>query len=262
MFDMSCGTACGIVSSMTGADKIRENRLRRMAERQGLVLQKSRRRDALAWDYETYQLRDAKTHRLVYQRGGQEYGLSLHAIETFLTLNRTPLPIVDVDGDGNWPDEMLHTLGLIVVRFSALEFCAERLLYGFISDSDLGILVVAGQDMSWKLDRLRSIHDELEPSEVVDALKGWIDGTTELNKRRNLLVHSVWSMGPNGLPVGYRPKGRGKWKMEGLEVTPELLAELAAHISDGTAVAVKISAGLAGHPQWKGAPLDEAGAAG
>jgi hypothetical protein len=62
---------------------------------------------------------------------------------------------VDVDGDGSWSDEMLRSLGLIVLRFSALEFCAERLLYGFISDSPLGILLVAGQDMSWKLDRLR-----------------------------------------------------------------------------------------------------------
>jgi hypothetical protein len=243
---------------MTEADKIRENRLRRMAERQGLTLQKSRRRDALAWDYETYQLRDAKTHRLVYQRGGQEYGLSLDAIETFLALNGGPLPIVDVDGDGNWPDEMLRSLGLIVVRFAALEFCAERLLYGFVSDSDLGILVVAGQDMSWKLDRLRAIHNELEPSEAADALRDWIDGAKELNDRRNLLVHSVWSMGPNGLPVGYRPRGRGKWKLEGLEVTPEQLVELAADVSEGTATAVGISNALSGHPQWKGRPADQA----
>jgi hypothetical protein len=32
-------------------EKVRENRLRRMAERQGLVLHKSRRRDPLALDY-------------------------------------------------------------------------------------------------------------------------------------------------------------------------------------------------------------------
>jgi len=33
------------------AEKVRENRLRRMAERQGLELRKSRRRDARAKDY-------------------------------------------------------------------------------------------------------------------------------------------------------------------------------------------------------------------
>jgi hypothetical protein len=32
-------------------DKVRENRLRRMAERRGLKLVKSRRRDEHAWDY-------------------------------------------------------------------------------------------------------------------------------------------------------------------------------------------------------------------
>lgn len=38
------------------ADQIRENRLRRMAERQGLTLQKSRRRDPLALGYGTFQV--------------------------------------------------------------------------------------------------------------------------------------------------------------------------------------------------------------
>jgi hypothetical protein len=36
---------------MTSEDKVRENRLRRMAQRQGLTLSKSRRRDPLAVDY-------------------------------------------------------------------------------------------------------------------------------------------------------------------------------------------------------------------
>lgn len=36
--------------------KVRENRLRRMAGRQGYRLTKSRRRDPLATDYETYRL--------------------------------------------------------------------------------------------------------------------------------------------------------------------------------------------------------------
>jgi hypothetical protein len=37
-------------------DKIRENRLRRMADRQGLVLRKSARRDPRATDYGLYAL--------------------------------------------------------------------------------------------------------------------------------------------------------------------------------------------------------------
>jgi hypothetical protein len=36
---------------MSEVDRVRENRLRRMAQRQGMQLQKSRRRDPLAQDY-------------------------------------------------------------------------------------------------------------------------------------------------------------------------------------------------------------------
>jgi hypothetical protein len=100
---------------------------------------------------------------------------------------------------------MLRSLGLIVLRFSGLEFCAERQVYGFISDSTLGILVVAGQDMSWKLERLRAIRTALEPSDATEALKGWIEGVAKLNDRRNQLIHSFWTTGDNGWPVGLPP---------------------------------------------------------
>ena len=46
--------------------------------------------------------------------------------------------------------------------------------------------------------------------------------------------------------------------MHGLEVTAAELEELANNIREGTALALKISAELAGHPQWKGRTLDEA----
>ncbi len=45
---------------MTLEEKVRENRLRRMAERRGLVLTRSRRRDPLALDYGLYRLLRAK----------------------------------------------------------------------------------------------------------------------------------------------------------------------------------------------------------
>jgi len=40
------------------AEKVRENRIRRMAERQGLALSKSRRRDPRALDFGVYRLID------------------------------------------------------------------------------------------------------------------------------------------------------------------------------------------------------------
>lgn len=70
---------------MDKAEKVRENRLRRAAARQGLILEKSRRRDPQAWDYGTYQLVDARMNGLVLgisELGG--YGMSLDQIEASL----------------------------------------------------------------------------------------------------------------------------------------------------------------------------------
>jgi hypothetical protein len=69
--------------------KVRENRLRRAAERQGLRLEKSRRRDSHALGYGTYQLVDANTNALVAHglpstRAGA-YGLTLDDVEQELT---------------------------------------------------------------------------------------------------------------------------------------------------------------------------------
>jgi hypothetical protein len=46
-------------------EKIRENRLRRMADRQGLRLEKSRRRDPRAIDYDRWWIVDKRTGGLV-----------------------------------------------------------------------------------------------------------------------------------------------------------------------------------------------------
>jgi hypothetical protein len=68
-------------------DKVRENRLRRMAERQGLLLQKSRRRDHLAWDFGLFQLVDPddEDKRLIGDLSRKGYGANLDEIEHYLT---------------------------------------------------------------------------------------------------------------------------------------------------------------------------------
>jgi hypothetical protein len=62
------------------SDKIRENRLRRMAERQGLRLRKSRRRDPRALGYGTYDLVQASDNHMVSPEQ-----LTLDEIEQWLT---------------------------------------------------------------------------------------------------------------------------------------------------------------------------------
>lgn len=63
------------------SDKVRENRLRRMAERQGLTLIKSRRRDPRAVDYGKYWLAQISTNTLETS----EQGMTLVEIEAYLT---------------------------------------------------------------------------------------------------------------------------------------------------------------------------------
>lgn len=76
-----------MTSSMS--DKVRENRARRAAARQGFTLTKSRRRDPQAHDYGVYWLADASTSGLACS----EWGLTLHEVEAFLTYRS---PEVDV----------------------------------------------------------------------------------------------------------------------------------------------------------------------
>lgn len=52
---------------MDTAEKVRENRLRRMAERQGKLLRKSRRRDPRAIDFGTWSLVDPQHNVLLAQ---------------------------------------------------------------------------------------------------------------------------------------------------------------------------------------------------
>lgn len=61
--------------------KVRENRLRRMARRQGLELVKSRRRDPRAIDYGLYWL--VKATAAEPQTG--QHGMTLDQIEAYLT---------------------------------------------------------------------------------------------------------------------------------------------------------------------------------
>lgn len=67
-------------------EKVRENRMRRMAQRQGLRLIKSKRRDPRAVDFGQFWLVDIYTNGAV--TGGQ-FGISLDEVEEFLISERS-----------------------------------------------------------------------------------------------------------------------------------------------------------------------------
>jgi hypothetical protein len=67
-------------------EKVRENRLRRMADRQGLRLEKSRRRDPRAIDYGMYTLVDPHTNTIVAgTEGTGRPNFSLDDVDNWLT---------------------------------------------------------------------------------------------------------------------------------------------------------------------------------
>lgn len=70
---------------MSENQKVRENRLRRMADRQGLRLLKSRRRDPHAIDHGCYALTDVATSGAVFGFGSFGYEADLEDIEKYLT---------------------------------------------------------------------------------------------------------------------------------------------------------------------------------
>ena len=67
------------------SEKGRENRLRRMAERQGLRLERSRRHDKRAASYGLYALRDWRTRKLVSEPGVRDdHALTIDQVERYL----------------------------------------------------------------------------------------------------------------------------------------------------------------------------------
>ncbi|WP_257541020.1 hypothetical protein [Sphingobium sp. CFD-1] len=75
---------CSIGSSMSENEKVRENRLRRIAERRGMILSKSRRRDPKAIDYGGYMLIDATSNAAIMGSDSFAFSASLDDIENWL----------------------------------------------------------------------------------------------------------------------------------------------------------------------------------
>lgn len=69
---------------MAETDKVRENRLRRMAERRGIRIEKSRRRDPKALDFGGYMLIDAATNGAIMGASPYAYSASLDEVEQWL----------------------------------------------------------------------------------------------------------------------------------------------------------------------------------
>ena len=82
--------------------KVRENRLRRMADRRGLKLQRSPRRDTHALDYDLYALTDCEVGGSLYEHGPVSiFTLDLDEVEAHLAEDgRCPRCSTDLNSNG------------------------------------------------------------------------------------------------------------------------------------------------------------------
>lgn len=69
---------------MTPEDKTRENRIRRAVSRRMLFLQKSRRRDERAPDFDRYMIVDPRTKSVVAGNNPVPYSMTLQDVENWL----------------------------------------------------------------------------------------------------------------------------------------------------------------------------------
>ena len=142
------------INALSDADyKVYENRMRRMAQRQGLRLAKSRRRDVYARGYRTYMLVDVMTSAVVAGNHENGYGLGLDDVERALTTR-------DFDeGQQNllkWMDAKIET-----DQDAVVELDAELVRYGLPENAGLaGLLkhvrangIFQGATEQWIADR-------------------------------------------------------------------------------------------------------------
>lgn len=75
---------------MDQEEKVRENRLRRMAERQGVRIEKSRRRDPRAYDFDCWWIVDPLNNAIVTGAGHNgRPSLTLDEVEAWLNGDRS-----------------------------------------------------------------------------------------------------------------------------------------------------------------------------
>jgi len=145
-------------------DKTRETRLRRLASRQGLRLQKSPRRDPHAWDFGTYQLVDDRDGWAVLanRQIGGGYGMSLDDIEEWLTREATrmykitalmkprPYPPVTAEQRQRFTDAIHHLHSNVVMQPTVTWDEPGQALV---------TLACGGEDTSSAADRAKTIID-------------------------------------------------------------------------------------------------------
>jgi hypothetical protein len=157
-----------------------------------------------------------------------------------------------MNGNG-WHDAEFAALGKIVVRFQQLDWCAEHMLKGFITPENVGILMCAGENTSWKLDKLAAVASEaVTVPEARTSLLTWVEASRSLVTRRNRLMHSFYMVEPGGI-LTHRWKAStrgGRWHGEMEQIGLADLVEVADLLAEGVEAAEHVMSVLAQSRRW------------
>ena len=158
------------------------------------------------------------------------------------------------DRADGWGDAEFAALGRITASFAELDRQAGLLLAGFIRPSDVAVIVIAGAELRWTLEKLAVIATEaLQDPLARQALLDWVRASLALADRRNQLIHSHY------LPqAGQQPMARmkattrgGKWKGQSEPVELADLTETAGLLAEGLEAAGLLAGHLASCPEWE-----------
>lgn len=144
-----------------------------------------------------------------------------------------------------------------MLNFAALDWCAERLLAGFVDDDLVATTLVTGENFSWKLDKLSTISTELLAEKTVfEDLCKWVQAATMAKDRRNQIMHSFYAPGKEEASmVRMKATTRGKWRAHTEPMDLGTLQEVVDLLAEGVDAALNLAQKLATCPEWHG-PAD------
>lgn len=149
-------------------------------------------------------------------------------------------------------DFELRAIGTIIVNFTDLDFAAGHLLMGFIG-GDATWTLVAGEDISWKLDKLSVIADEhLTDERARGFLRDWVRASRMLVERRNQLIHAFYMIADGDEATSrWKVSTRGgRWKGHREPVVLDHLTEFADLLAQGWDAAQEVEEQLRACPEW------------
>ncbi|HUC21316.1 MAG TPA: hypothetical protein VMA73_01285 [Streptosporangiaceae bacterium] len=153
-----------------------------------------------------------------------------------------------------WSDPEFAALGRITASFAELDRQAGRLLAGFIRPRDVAVIVTAGAELRWTLEKLAVIAAEaLEDPQARQALLDWVKASLALADRRNQLIHSHYlpQPGEQSLTRMKATTRGGRWKGQSEPVGLADLSETADLLVEGLAAAGLLTGHLASCPEWE-----------